>query len=469
MTEKVKNVTFFVIDRQGSFIYRNESAQRIVKENNAKELNNKTWENSTKVIREGKQFVFEETDKGKTFLSVKAPLVINGRVEGVIGLAVDITERRKAEELETKLKMQEELYTIAKEVAHDIESPISSLKMVQNMSKGKLSQQETKMLNLAVRSIEGMCGRLLKKYKCIRNEEQGINVHGADNEEDNKYILPYVSLQDIIESYRYNNKDRDIEFNCELDEKNVIFIKGNSSDFERMMMNIIKNAQEAMEGKRGIIKMSCRLVGDNAGEVEIKVKDEGVGMSRNMVDKLERGESIGTTRENGHGIGTHQMTGTIKAMNGKLKIESESGIGTEFILTFPKSDKPKWFADKIKIDKCDIIIVLDDDKFIHTLWNERLSKYKECIDVRYFTKGEKAIEYINTSKDKNRMFLITNYRLKDRDINGIDVVEKSGMERRHVVFTGDHISDIEFFNEKTEFLKVFNKINIPSIPLEIKK
>jgi hypothetical protein len=74
ITEKATNVNFFVIDKQGSFIYRNESTKKIVDENNAKDLDNTVWENNTKVIKECKQAIFEESDKNKTFLSVKSPL-----------------------------------------------------------------------------------------------------------------------------------------------------------------------------------------------------------------------------------------------------------------------------------------------------------------------------------------------------------------------------------------------------------
>jgi hypothetical protein len=55
--------------------------------------------------------------KNRIFLFVKSPLIINNKIEGVIGLSIDITDRKKREELENKLKMREELYRIAKEVS----------------------------------------------------------------------------------------------------------------------------------------------------------------------------------------------------------------------------------------------------------------------------------------------------------------------------------------------------------------
>ncbi|MDR2251785.1 MAG: PAS domain-containing protein, partial [Endomicrobium sp.] len=59
---------------------------------------------------------------GKTLvmLTKKSPLYDEKwNVVGIIGVSIDITDRKKKEELETKLKLQEELYRVTKDVAHD--------------------------------------------------------------------------------------------------------------------------------------------------------------------------------------------------------------------------------------------------------------------------------------------------------------------------------------------------------------
>ncbi|MDR1104562.1 MAG: ATP-binding protein, partial [Endomicrobium sp.] len=94
---------------------------------------------------------------------------------------------------------------------------------------------------------------------------------------------------------------------------------------------------EAIEGKKGEIKVEVR-VGE---EVEIRVKDNGKGMPKEMAEKLMKGEEIGTTKKGGNGIGMQQVRGVIKEMRGKIKVESKEGEGTEFILTFPKAESPK--------------------------------------------------------------------------------------------------------------------------------
>ncbi|MDR3125001.1 MAG: PAS domain-containing protein, partial [Endomicrobium sp.] len=124
--EKPTNINFFVVDRGGNIIYMNQSLCNIVSEENAKQVAQTTWQNSLKVMDKRTTLEFEEHDKDRTFLSIKSPLIINGKVEGVIGLSIDITERKKAEELEKKLAIQKELYEVAKGVSHDICSPISA-------------------------------------------------------------------------------------------------------------------------------------------------------------------------------------------------------------------------------------------------------------------------------------------------------------------------------------------------------
>jgi sensor histidine kinase regulating citrate/malate metabolism len=92
-----------------------------------------------------------------------------------------------------------------------------------------------------------------------------------------------------------------------------------------MVSNIINNGIEAAaEGKKVEIEVKYKVKGE---EVEIRIKDNGKGMPKEMAQKIEKGEEVGTTKKEGHGIGMQQVMVTIKAMVGKLKIESKEGEG----------------------------------------------------------------------------------------------------------------------------------------------
>ncbi|MDR3071110.1 MAG: hypothetical protein LBU29_00695 [Endomicrobium sp.] len=162
MKEKVSNVNFFVVDKKGDPIYINYALEKIVKDkHNVKEVDPEAWDNSILVIKEQKQIISEETSpSGNRYLSVKSPLIINDKVEGVIGLAVDITEKKRAEELQKKLEIQEEVYKMAKEVASEVDSPVTALKMIEYMSRSKLSEKEWKILKMAIESIETVANTL---------------------------------------------------------------------------------------------------------------------------------------------------------------------------------------------------------------------------------------------------------------------------------------------------------------------
>ncbi|MDR0724329.1 MAG: hypothetical protein LBF23_03995, partial [Endomicrobium sp.] len=124
----IPDVTFYVIDKDGNYVCRNREFFKITGEiSNAKDLDEDSWSTCVEVIKENKQKIVEEKFKNVAYLSVKSPLVIDGKVQGVIGFAVDITDRKKREELENKLKVQKELYELAEGVAHDICSPLSAL------------------------------------------------------------------------------------------------------------------------------------------------------------------------------------------------------------------------------------------------------------------------------------------------------------------------------------------------------
>jgi K+-sensing histidine kinase KdpD len=63
-------------------------------------------------------------------------------------------------------------------------------------------------------------------------------------------------------------------------------------------------------------------------------------MSQDMLEKIMRGEKVGTTKSYGYGIGMQQITGTIKSMEGQLLVRSKENKGTEFILNFKKVERP---------------------------------------------------------------------------------------------------------------------------------
>ena len=447
------------LDSIGNYIYKNNKLTQIVGDMSANVIDAQAWEKSLFIMKEKKQQIIEEeAPNGKSYLTVKAPLLIGDEVEGVMGVSIDITEKKKREGLESKLKMREELYEVAREVAHDICSPLSALETVRYMSLDKLGDQERKIFELSTRRIKGVTKKLIERYR----GKEGVR---SKEEKEEEWIMP-SSVKDIIESMRYRYQNREINFKFNEEERvKFAFIRGEYSTFSRMITNVIKNGVEATEGKKGEIEVREIVKGE---EVEIRVKDNGQGMPKEMAEKIMRGEEeVGTTKEDGHGIGMGQIMGTIKAMRGKIKIDTKEGEGTEFILTFQKAGRPRWFEDKIEIKKGEEVVILDDELVMHEVWKEKLKGYEKEIIVKYFTKGLEALKYLKEKEDKGNVFLIADYELRKQEINGIVVIDKGGMKGRHIMVTNAYLSDIKDFEEKSGYLKIFPKMYINDIRLRL--
>jgi signal transduction histidine kinase len=172
---------------------------------------------------------------------------------------------------------------------------------------------------------------------------------GGKDDVESHYILVTWCLEHIINQIREQNKERDIEIKRSFNsEDKSVFIKGNFVDFNRMLLNLLNNAVEAIQNKKGLINVGYIVKGE---EVEIRVKDNGKGMPMTTAEKLMKGEKIGTSKKSGHGLGMEQVRSVLKAIKGQMRIYSKENVGTEIILTFPKAEKPRWFEDKIEIKK----------------------------------------------------------------------------------------------------------------------
>jgi two-component system NtrC family sensor kinase len=105
------------------------------------------------------------------------------------------------------------------------------------------------------------------------------------------------------------------------------------SQIERVFLNLIINAAEAMHGG-GTLTLTTNY-GLNAQSIEIEMKDTGHGIS---IDDMERiFNPFFTTKEIGHGVGLGLAIsyGIVKEHNGEITVESEIGKGAKFTVNLP--------------------------------------------------------------------------------------------------------------------------------------
>ncbi len=113
-------------------------------------------------------------------------------------------------------------------------------------------------------------------------------------------------------------------------------IHGNGNQIQQVLINLFINAQQAMEGNAGWVKVTTR--GTDDGQVEIRIADNGPGIPKDIQAKIL--EPFFTTKAagKGTGLGLSVSYGIIKEHKGEFRIESEAGQGAAFIILLPTSE-----------------------------------------------------------------------------------------------------------------------------------
>ena len=472
---------FYWKDLEGKYIGCNKAVLDMMVYSDERELVGKTdydlWpeqadelrKNDNMVIESNEPVHFEETITvagcdPMFFAVVKIALRdANNNVVGIIGNSLDITYRKETEKLRTEtavqkaqLDEQKKFRVIVDQVVHDIRSPLASLLMIIKSSNDDIPEHTRIALRNAVTNITDIANNVLNRY-----EKTETNV--LETEKHQPVMVTLVLLQ-LFSTKKYQYKETDIKFINEFCQKCIFtFIKIQLSAFKRMMSNLINNAIEASEGKKGVVHLELNMDETN---VKIVVQDDGKGMSQEMINKITSNEIVGSDKKDGHGIGLNQIRETMAHNQGKLSIDSKLGKGTKIILTFPIIAPPDWIVKEIKINKGDTVVILDDDMSIHEAWDIRLKTHLNELYIKHFIEGNKAIDFINAFPEKEKIFLLTDFELLKQNISGIDVIEKTNIKRSVLVTSHAASIDIHELALK-KGIKILPKQLASEVTLEI--
>jgi hypothetical protein len=176
---------------------------------------------------------------------------------------------------------------------------------------------------------------------------------------------------------------------------------------------------------------------ENSNRIAIVIKDNGSGMPEHIVDKFDQGISVTEGKDNGHGVGLTQVRDAITSGHGTYRINA-SDAGTVITIWFPKIAAPHWLATEIKLTKDDTILILDDDTSIHGAWDNKLEEIltnNPTLQVKHYSYGKDVIAYINslTLKQRQDIFLLTDYELLEQGLNGLDIVAQTNIRRAILV------------------------------------
>ncbi len=109
-------------------------------------------------------------------------------------------------------------------------------------------------------------------------------------------------------------------------------LMGNSLELSQALLNLIKNAADAIEPMKraGVISIAVR---ECFPWVELKLKDNGCGIAPDQLEKVF--DPLFTTKDDGTGIGLANVWAIVESHGGTVSVSSKPGEGSEFTIMLP--------------------------------------------------------------------------------------------------------------------------------------
>jgi PAS domain S-box-containing protein len=281
----------------------------------------KTWHQFEKSVKgESNNIEIAITHKDGTSVEVSlklVPIIVNDKIDGVYGIAKDITERKRTEELLLKSEKLSVVGQLAAGVAHEIRNPLTSLRgFVQLLQKRIDGYKEYFQIML---SELDRINDIVSEFMVIA-KPQVVNFEMKDLRKILHDVNSLLDTQAIL-----NN----VQIHIEITDDDIPLINCEENQLKQVFINILKNAIEAMtDGGNIVIQMK---LDDN--KVVIRFIDEGCGISEERLPML--GEPFYTTKEKGTGLGLMVCHKIIEAHHGTLHIKSQIDKGTTVDLNLP--------------------------------------------------------------------------------------------------------------------------------------
>ena len=218
-------------------------------------------------------------------------------------------------------------------IAHDLKSPFHPLiglteilaTECHNMSSEEIEKYSNDLLTL-----------VLNLYKLLENLLEWAQLHrGLTSFDKQETCLSDIFAECSVSLWSRAQQKGIILIN-EIPVKQLIF--ADKKILSSIIRNLLSNAVK-FTGKNGVVTGSSRLIENNM--VEVSVKDTGVGIPADIIDKLfEVGSKVtrrGTDGEPSTGLGLVLCKDFVEKHGGKIWVESEEGRGSTFFFTLPKS------------------------------------------------------------------------------------------------------------------------------------
>lgn len=285
--------------------------------------NIKLLENIDKVLYTNQKNIFDiKTEDNKTYsihISKIQKAVFEKNNGGIIMLMIDVTAERESE------KLKQEFFS---NVSHELKTPITSIQGYAELLYNDFAaskEQEKEFLKIIQKESSNITNLINNILTISKLENKEIEINKSD-----------INIKTIVDEIINSTKPMCIEQNINIINKceNIIML-ADYKKIHQLFNNLIVNAIKYNKNN-GYVEINCF---EDEKNINIIIKDSGIGIplvDRNRIfERFYRVEKGRSKALGGTGLGLSIVKHIIKYYNGKIKVKSTEGFGSEFIIKIP--------------------------------------------------------------------------------------------------------------------------------------
>ena len=217
-------------------------------------------------------------------------------------------------------------------MTHEFKTPLATISLaVDALSNPKVKGAPTQ--------IDYYTGIIREENKRMNKQVEKILQAAQLDTNDLDLNLQTIDVHQIITNASANIMLMIVEKNGSLEQKlsaKKFIIKADEVHFSNIIANLLDNA---IKYSKDPTKIVVETVNNSSKTITIKIKDNGIGMSKEIIghifEKFYRAHTGNIHNVKGFGLGLSYVKSVVDAHNGKIKVDSAVGKGSTFSVEFP--------------------------------------------------------------------------------------------------------------------------------------
>ncbi len=401
------------------------------------------------VINREEYFVGSGGDK-RWLLTNKLPLRNeHGEITGLVGIGIDITERKRAEDaLAARNEELDRARLVAEDQARELEVQADELRAAREAAlessryKSEFVANMSHEIRTPMNGIIGMTGLLLATPLSSEQREYAEVIHKSgeillniindildfSKIEAGKLTMEHLPfelrevLEETVDLHAQAAKVKDLELTCFIASNVCTSLFGDPGRIRQIVTNLLGNAIKFTSRGGVHVEVTSSKESEKESAIVISVRDTGIGISaenqRKLFQPFTQADGMTTRRFGGTGLGLTISKRLSEIMGGSITMESLEGSGSTFrvSLTLEKQSNVHHAVSIPEIGGMNVLVV-DDNETSRMILHHQLTSWR--IDHSITSGAKEAMANLQSATQRGRPFTLAILDMQMPDIDGI--------------------------------------------------